>query len=122
MQDKIESIVAGLTELKTKLDELGDLNEAYNKAEEELQQVRGDLNSVRVQLESGKAGLSAAQMKNLKDHETAVYDKRKELEALTERVKNAQGVLGDLQAQINSASGLHEQIEKSITAMRARFA
>jgi chromosome segregation ATPase len=122
MQEQIDSIVASLTDLKGKLDELGDLNAAYNTAESELNDVRAELESVKAELESGKAGLSAAQVKNQKDHEETIYARRKELEALGSKIENAQAKLGDLNAHINSATTLHEQIENSLKSMRAKFA
>jgi chromosome segregation ATPase len=122
MQDKIDSLVADLTELKGKLDELGDLNAAYNAAEHELNDVKAELEAVKTELESGKAGLSTAQVKNQKEHEEAIYNRRKELEALDGKIEKAQAQLGDLNAHINSATTLHQQIENSLNSMRAKFA
>jgi chromosome segregation ATPase len=114
----IDTIIAGLTEFKTFLGELGPIDTAHQKAKEDLEATQAHLEATKAELSNTKSGLTLAQLKVQRDHEEAMFNKTQQLKSLDAKIADAQSRLGTLNVEVSAKAEQHKQIEDSLNNLK----
>jgi chromosome segregation ATPase len=117
----IKDAIDHLTAAEELLDKLGPLEDAHDKAADELAQVEQSLAETKKELTDAKAGLSLAQVKILRDYEETVFDRSQQIKDLDSKIAEQQTKLQTLLVEVSSANARHQQIEDSINSLRQRI-
>lgn len=121
MEALLNDLMNKLTEFKDHIVALGDVKDAHEAAKNELDTLTKTLTDTKAELAKAQAGMSISQLKNLKEHEEAIFTKRKELEGLLISVSETKSTLDDMLSQVATSSQRHSQIEASIESLRKRL-
>jgi predicted nucleic acid-binding Zn-ribbon protein len=121
MLEIVTEAIDKLTELKEQIADLGSIKTEHNKAKHDLKAAKAELVTAQADLKSATSGLTLVQVKNLKEFEENIFNKRKELEALIASTATAQAYLADLTAEVRAAEARHSAIEASIDSLRKKI-
>jgi phage shock protein A len=121
MQQMIDDLIKHLSEFKEYAVSLDDIEKQHTFAKNELASTSSLLDSTKAELSMAKSGLSVAQLSNLKEHEQAIFNLRKEHEGLTVQVDAAKEKLATATTEADSAAQRHKDIEASIQSLRSRL-
>jgi len=117
----IRDTIDHLTAAEELLTRLGPLEDAHDKAVEELAQVEQSLVETKKELDNAKAGLALVHIKNLRDYEETVFAKAQQSKDLDAKIADQQTRLDTLRVEVASAEARHQQIEDSINSLRQRI-
>jgi predicted nucleic acid-binding Zn-ribbon protein len=120
MINTLDQIIELAPSLAASLDELGPVADGNANAVAELKATNEALAQAKEALATTKAELAKVEAKNKRDYDQAIFDRRKELEAMTAAIDKAKGEHADLTAQINHAQRRQQEIENSIVSLRKR--
>lgn len=121
MESLIDDLTNRLAELKDHLRAAADADARREQAEASLQAVSAQLDQARDELAQTNAGLTSAQLRSTREHDEAIFAKRKELESLAVKTSTASHHLAELNAHVTSATARHDQIQASIQSLRTRL-
>jgi|SRR5215475_3232316 len=122
LKQTIESAVTLLQELLPVIDELSNLKAAQEEAKAKLTAVKDDISKAEAELRNKVAGLTAAQIQNLKDLENNVQAKRQELTTLTGQTEQATTQRDVVYAAVRDLQEKHDQLQASLENLKKRFA
>jgi chromosome segregation ATPase len=111
-----------LTDLRDAVVAIGDVDAARKTAEANLNSVQSALGNAKADLAQTKAGLSAAQLANIRVHDEAIFARTKELEDLAERTAVARAEYDEVGVELNSARRQKQEIDDEISLARKKFA
>jgi len=114
----IKDAIDHLTAVEDLLIKLGPIEDACEKAAEELEATELALKETKKELADANSGLTKMHLKNLRDYEESIFDKSQQAKVLDAKIATAQTQLDTLSIEINSAATRHQQIEDSITSLR----
>lgn len=121
MQATINDLIAKLTELRDANLDLESVQTQHTKTATELEMMQSSLDLAKQDLASAQSGLSAVQIKNLKQYNADIFNRNKELESLTAATRDAKARLDTLNVETESSIAKHKQIEDSINALRSKL-
>lgn len=121
MQQQIDDLINHLNEFKDFAVSLDDIEKQHEIAKAELEKTNLAVNDAKTDLSKLQSGLTVAQLASVKEHDQAIFDRRKELEDLAVRIDQAKSHFNELTVAANSAAERHHQIEASIESLRKRL-
>jgi predicted nucleic acid-binding Zn-ribbon protein len=116
----LDQIIELAPSLQAQLEELGPVHDGHEDAVAELKATNSALAEAKAALAEAKAELAKVQAKNDREYQQAIFDRRKELEAVTTAIGTAKNTHAELTVQINNAQYHQAQIEASIESLRKR--
>jgi predicted nucleic acid-binding Zn-ribbon protein len=120
MINTLDQIIELAPSLAASLDELGPVADGHADAVAELKATNEALAEAKAALAEAKSELAKVEAKNNREYQQAIFDRRKELEAVTTAIDTAKAKHAELTVQINHAQYQQHQIEASIESLRKR--
>jgi predicted nucleic acid-binding Zn-ribbon protein len=120
MINTLDQIIELAPSLAASLDDLGPVADGHADAVAQLKATNEALAEAKSALTAAKSELAAVTAKNKREYDQAIFDRRKQLEAVTAAIDKAKGEHADLTARINHALFHQAQIEASIVNLRKR--
>jgi chromosome segregation ATPase len=122
LKQTIQSALTLLQSLLPVIDELSSLKTAQDTAKASLDSMKAEITKVDAELRNKTAGLTAAQIQNLKDLENSIQGKRQELVMVTGQAEQATGKRDELAGAVRALQEKHDQLEASFASLKKRFA
>jgi predicted nucleic acid-binding Zn-ribbon protein len=116
----LDQLIELAPSLQAQLEELGPVASGHEDAVAELKATNTALAEAKSALTAAKSELAKVEAKNNREYQQAIFDRRKELEAVTDAIDKAKAEHAGLTVQINNAQYHQAQIEASIESLRKR--
>jgi predicted nucleic acid-binding Zn-ribbon protein len=120
MINTLDQLIELAPSLQAQLEDLGPVASGHADAVAELKATNTALAEAKSALAAVKSELAKVEAKNTREYQQAIFDRRKELEAVTAAIDKAKGEHAGLTVQINHAQYQQHQIEASIESLRKR--
>jgi predicted nucleic acid-binding Zn-ribbon protein len=120
MINDLDQIIELAPSLAASLDDLGPVADGHANAVAQLAATNAELEQARSALTAAKAELAQVTAKNKREYDEAIFNRRKQLEAVTADIDTAKQRHAELTVQINNARYHQNQIEASIESLRKR--
>lgn len=115
-----EQMYEQLPDFISELRKIDEIKSAHGKAINDLKDTNSALDLAKKALADTKSGLTAQQLKNIRDYEENVFEKRKELESLLTQIDAGKAQHAEIQVNIANAQQMHSQIQASIESLRRK--
>lgn len=122
MKNEVDACISSLTKLRDQIAQLDDIKSELDGAKSDLTAVKADLKTAKEELVKAQSGISVSQMKNVKEYEEAVFEKRKTYEGLMGEIESAKIKLAEIEANTNSAKIHYSEIIASLESLRKKIA
>ena len=118
MQAELDDLIAKLSEFRKHSAVIDDIKAMQAKVSSELAATNAALDAAKGELASAHSGLSTTQVKNLRTHDEAIFNKAQKLKDLTARVAEEQTKLDAIITKVDAAYARHKHIEESLVSLR----
>ena len=120
MKDLIDQTISHLQDIRVGIAKIGDLDEALDAKTTEHDDLTAALEGLKKTLSDTKAGLTVAQLKNQRDYEEKIFESRKELEGLDNRLAAGRSDAEHWEAKAAESKQRHLEIEASIESLKRK--